>query len=321
MSEKTFVGYFESWSEMWASSPEKLSLANLASYVNTVIVSFIKPDCTYSGNCNIDATGLGFWKNSQDKDGTVVRDAIALLKQRNPNTKVLVSIGGANHEYKNFAQLNPTAIANIVKDFGFDGVDIDYEPDNAECSLVEGQISCTTDAEFRNTVSQIRQVLPKPYLVTLAAWSIGAYGEGQWVDAQPQGVTTGLMLNLLRSPEGEMIDQLHVMSFNAGSTYKPQEALEAYQHYFNGKVVMGMQIPPEWAPTESERHVYTLPKVRNLAQAVVEKNATGLMLWTLQKKPVGEPSDNNPTPEMIAQTACEVLSLGDCQKPLFSTPS
>ncbi|MEG3836644.1 MULTISPECIES: glycosyl hydrolase family 18 protein [unclassified Microcoleus] len=315
MSEKTLVGYFESWSEMYASNPGQLSLANLAPYVNTVIVSFIKPDCNYRGNCNIDGTGLEFWANNNEKkDGTIFKDAIALLKQRNPNTKVLVSVGGAS--YKNFAQLNSTAIADIVKDFGFDGVDIDYEPDQAECSLVDGRISCTTDAEFRNIVNQIRQVLPRPYLVTLAAWSIGAYGEGQWVDAQPKGVTTGLMLNLLRSPESEMIDQLHIMSFNGGSTYNPQEALAAYQNYFKGKVVIGVKVPPEdWGG-----HVYTLAKVRALAQAVVENDAAGIMIWSLQSQP-HKPSEDNPNAEMIAQTICKSFGFGNCQHPLFSIPN
>jgi chitinase len=319
MSEKSLVGYFDSSLEVFADSPEKLWLANLASYVNTVIVAFIKPDCTYEGNCNLSGTGFSFWANSQEKDGTVLKNAIFLLKQRNPNTKVLVSVGGANPNYQNFAQLNLTAMANIVKDFGFDGVDIDYEPkaDDAGCSLVDGRISCKTDAEFRSIVSQIRQVLPRPYLVTLAAWSIGAYGEDQWVDAQPKNQRTGLMLNLLRSPEGEMLDQLHVMSFSGGPTYNPQEALAAYQNYFKGKVFMGVQVPPEdWGG-----HVYTLAEVRKLAQAVVDKGAAGIMLWKLEANDgSSDSSADSPNAEMIAQTICQSFSLGNCQQPLFSTP-
>ncbi|GAA6616168.1 cellulose binding domain-containing protein [Scytonema sp. NUACC26] len=309
-SEKVFVGYFESWSETSASTPEQLQLANIAPYVNMVMVSFMKPDGIYNkGSYDLSTTGLNFTAG-----GRVVKDAIALLKQRNPRTKVLLSVGGAT--YTNFAQLNPTAIANVVADFGFDGVDIDYEPDNnAVCSSVGEKISCSSDAEFRRVVSQIRQVLPKPYLITVAAWSIGAYGEGQWANSQPQGQKTGLLLNLLRSPEAAAIDQLNVMSYDAGSTYNPQEALAAYQNYFSGKVVMGVEVPPEaWGG-----HVYTIPEVQSLGQAVVNKNAAGLMLWSLQKQPQGTPSDNNPTAEAIAKTSCQILSLGNCEQPLFST--
>ena len=308
--EKTIVGYFQSWSEKGVSSPEQLQLANIAPYVNLVIVSFMQPDSSYnSGNYDLTKTGLQFTAN-----GKVVKDAIALLKKRNPKTKLLLAVGGLS--YTNFVQLNPKAIANVVKDFGFDGVDIDYEPTDTKCSLSNGKVSCTSDTVFRRVVRQIRHALPKPYLVTAAAWSIGAYGEGQWINAQPQGEKTGLMLNLLRSPEGAMIDQLHVMSYDAGLTYNPQEALAAYQNYFKGKVVMGVEVPPEaWGG-----NVYTLAKIRNLTQAVVNKNAAGLMLWSLQKQPDKTPSEDNPTAEMITKTACQALSLSNCQQPLFSSP-
>ncbi|MDF5710644.1 MAG: glycoside hydrolase family 18 protein [Nostoc sp. S4] len=308
-SEKNFVGYYQSWSEQSISSPQQIQLVNIAPYVNQIIVSFIQPDATYkNGSYNLTGTGLQF-----AADGKVVKDAITLLKKDNPKTKVLVAVGGQT--YTNFAQMNPKVIANIVKDFGFDGVDIDYEPTNVKCSSSNGKVSCTSDAEFRRVIRQIRQVLPKHYLVTAAVWSIGAYGEGQWANAQPQGDKTGMTLNLLRSPESKMIDQLHIMSYDAGTTYNPEQALAAYQNYFKGKVVMGVEVPPEaWGG-----NVYTLAKVRDLAQVVINRNAAGLMLWSLQKQPEGTPSGDNPTAEMITKTACQVLLLGNCQQPLFTS--
>lgn len=310
-NQKTFAGYYQTWSEKWASDPQQLQLANIAPYVNMVLVSFMQPDASYNrGSYSFTGTGLQF-----SADGKVVKDAIALLKKRNPKTKVLVAVGGQT--YTNFAKLNPKAVADVVKDFGFDGADVDYEPKNPKCLLSNGKISCTSDAEFRSVVRQIRQALPKRYLVTVAAWSIGAYGEGQWANAQPQGERTGMTLNLLRSRESKMIDQLHVMSYDAGTTYNPQEALAAYQNYFKGKVLMGVQVPPEgWGG-----NVYTLTKVSDLAQAVIKNNAAGLMLWSLQKQPEGTPSNDNPTPEMIAKTACQVFTLCNCQQPLFEIPN
>ncbi len=211
-----------------------------------------------------------------------------------------------------WADLNTSAIASVVKDFGFDGVDIDYEPDEtAKCSSVNGKVSCTSDAEYRQIVNEIRQALPRPYLVTLAAWSIGAYGEGQWASSQPQGALIGLLLNLLQSPDADKIDQLNVMSYDASPAYNPQEALAAYQNYFKGKIVMGVEVPPEaWGG-----HVYTLPKVRNLCNAVRQTNAAGMMLWSLQKQPNGTPSDSNPSAQMIAKEICQQLSLGNCEQP------
>jgi len=319
-NQKTFVGYFESWSEPWAANPQQLQLAKIAPYVNVVIVSFMNPNATYKGNYNLDGTGLEF-----NVDGKVVKDAIALLKTRNRNTKVLLGVGGAKYR-KNFSSLNPTVIANVVKDFGFDGVDIDYEPyDFAQCT--GNPIHCNTDTELRGIVKKIYTALneipplrSRRYLVTLAAWSVGAYGEGQWINSPPKSSMTGFMLNLLRSPEASMIDILNVMSYNAGtvpSEYNPQDALAAYQNYFKGKVVMGVSVPPEVGGTVP--NVYTLTKVRELTQAVVNRNADGIMLWSLQKQPDGTPTENNPNAQMIAQTVCKTLSLGSCSNPLFSS--
>jgi chitinase len=58
----------------------------------------------------------------------VIKAAIARLKTRNPNTKVLVSVGGAT--YSNWKRLNVKAIRKFVKTFGLDGVDVDFEPTN-----------------------------------------------------------------------------------------------------------------------------------------------------------------------------------------------
>lgn len=305
-NDKTLVAYFQSWSDKWSDDPKKLQLANIAPYVNMVIVSFMKPDATYEGGNKLAGTGLDF-----SADGLVVKDAIAHLKSKHPDTKVLVAVGGAT--YQNFAALNTKAIADVVKDFGFDGVDIDYEPsNNGQCSSTNGQVTCTTDEEFRRIVNEIRQAVPRPYLVTVAAWSVGAYGEGEWADATPKAALTGLLLNLLRSPEAEYIDQLNVMSYDASPEYDPKVALAAYQNYFKGKIVMGVEVPPEaWGG-----HVYTIPEVRGLAQAVVDSNAAGMMLWSLQKQPNEVPSETNPDAQMMAQAVCETLSLGDCQLPL-----
>lgn len=60
----------------------------------------------------------------------MVKGAIALLKRRNPRTRVLVSVGGAT--YTAWDRLNATAISAFVRQFGLDGVDVDYEGDGCE---------------------------------------------------------------------------------------------------------------------------------------------------------------------------------------------
>lgn len=54
---------------------------------------------------------------------------------------------------------------------------------------------------------------PAPrYLLTSAVWSIGAYGQGAWVNSQPQGDHTGQSVNML-SAFGDQLDILNVMSY------------------------------------------------------------------------------------------------------------
>lgn len=77
-------------------------------------------DASYAGGIIWQGTGVQFSSNAD-----VVKGAIAILKQKNPATKVLIAVGGAT--YTNWAGMNTAAIKKFVDDFGLDGVDIDYE--------------------------------------------------------------------------------------------------------------------------------------------------------------------------------------------------
>jgi chitinase len=307
-----FSGYYQSWSSQWVSDGSKSDLANLPSYANVVILSFMRPDATYAkGSFNTTTTGLEF-----SYDGTVLKQAINTLHQKHPNTKILVAVGGS--AYTNWNQFNPKAISDFVTDFGLDGVDVDYEPTTPGCNLGNDQlIHCAIDSAFQSYIQGLRALLPKPYWITLAGWSIGAYGQDQWINAQPKGDFTGIELPLFRSIAGQEIDMVHVMSYDAGTTYNPSEALTAYTHYFRGPISMGVQVPPEaWGG-----HVYTLEEVIALAKSVIataseQHKPAAMMLWSLQKKPNGTASPTNPNAQMIATTICNELGLTGCSDPL-----
>ena len=352
--KKIFAGYYVSWCDKknqdrcdpWnPKKPEELDLIKIAPYVNMVIVSFMKPNAVYTkGSYNLEPTGLEF----SSTDGKIIRDAINKLKQKNPGTKVLISVGGYNFSNDgDFENLNPQAIADVVEDFGFDGVDICYEP-HSEISYPRGKVQCSLDSNgkrtcnnndlYRRTVEQVRGKLQNGKMLTVAAWSNGVYGEDRWKNSQPNtSPLTGVMLNLLQSPTVRLIDQLNVMSYEAGSTYNPQEALAAYQHYFKGPIVMGIQVPPDEWPQDS-LHVYTIDTIRNLIGTSLpgnpdikrttdikkttdlERPADGIMLWYLQKKP-GEKAkaqEAGLSAEVIAKEVCSKLALGNCDLPLFS---
>lgn len=202
------------------------------------------------------------------------------------------------------------AIVKFVNEFGLDGVDIDFEPSNPSCQVSATAVSCTTDDLFTSVVRQMREALPRPKLLTCAVFSVGAYGLGEWANAQPPSQYTGVSINMLNAV-GSQLDQLNVMSYDAGTTYNPVEALEAYSYYFSGPVTLGVEVPPEaWGGS-----VLTLEDLNQLTSAVVSRGTAGMMLWSIQKQSSGI------TPTQVSQTICTNLGLQECSCPLFCPQS
>lgn len=299
------VGYYESWSEPWVGDGSKARLANVAPYVGVIILSFAQPDARHAPGGGLDGSGLQL-----PYDAATLKQALAALRARSPETKVLLAVGGAT--YTNWAGLDGKAIAQLVADFGLDGVDVDYEPVNPACKVVGGRVACATDAEFLAVVKALRAAVPRPLLLSIAAWSTGAYGEGRFAAAPPGGDYTGLSVNLLRAAGGEL-DFINLMAYDAGNAYSPSQALEAYQALYAGPVMVGVEVPPEaWGG-----HTTSLDEIDAIAGHVGGMNAGGMMLWSLQKQPNGMASPTNPSAPMIARRICENLFLGGCAQPLY----
>lgn len=302
------VGYFESWSDRWANKGENTTLAKLPNYVGVINIAFAKPDMIYSGNDSLEGTGLNF-----SYSGKVLKEAINAIHRKNANTKVILAIGGAT--YHDWNNMSVQAITQFVKDYGFDGVDIDYEEDTA-CHYDQNtqKITCAKSQEYINIVKQLRQAMPKPMFISLAAWSIGAYGQGNEINSQPQASRTGNAIELL-STVGDQLDQINVMSYDASNAYNSIEALHAYRHYFKGTIAMGIEVPPEaWGG-----HVTTMHEANQLIDASIvdaKENSTlpAIMLWSLQKRPLGIASESNPSANMYANAVCRRMHLGDCDK-------
>jgi chitinase len=294
---KLFVGYYQTWSDGWKASGADTVLAKLPAYVNVVNLSFAQPGMSYtSGSLSLAGTGIGV-----PYDGPTLKAAVTALHQKNPGTRVMLSVGGAT--FPNFGSFNPPAIAAFVKDFGLDGVDIDYEPANPSCSAPGGTVSCPSDAEYVSVVKSMRAALPAPYWISIAAWSVGAYGEGAWANAPPSSAFAGISLAVLKQASSSL-DLVNVMSYDASPAFDPIQALHAYQHYFSGRIAMGIEVPPEaWGG-----HIETVAEIDTLASAVNGSGAAGLMLWSIQK----------PGPaQQFATEMCVKLGLGGCNTPMF----
>ncbi|CAO3460404.1 glycosyl hydrolase family 18 protein [Azospirillum argentinense] len=296
--------YHDSWYERPATGPAATTLATLPGYMNLVALSFVRPDAAYPGRLDLKETGLqyGF-------PGTVLRDAIALLKQRQPGTRVLLAVGGAN--YANWDALNLDALVRLVQDLGVDGVDLDFEPVSPGCS-VRGRVRCLSDAMWLDLVARFRAAFPRPLLLTVPGWSIGAYGEGAFRDAQPRGPHTGSILNLLRSPQAAAIDLVSIMAYEGGPTFDPWQAWQAYRQVWKGPLALGVQVPPSQlgGPT------YTVPLAEQLARNVAQDPQGGMMLYPLLGRPPGTLGPDNPDGRLLAQALCRGLGLDGCAETL-----
>lgn len=62
---------------------------------------------------------------------------------------------------------------------------------SVSCSINNNVPSCNTDSQFAGVISTLRAAVPRPLILSLAAYSIGAYGWGNYVTAQPVGSHTG----------------------------------------------------------------------------------------------------------------------------------
>lgn len=297
-----YVGYFQTWSEVNTTDPLQTQIANLPPYVTQVMISFFKPDSTYSGGLTFEGTGLLFRSSP-----SVMKEAIRILKQRNPATSVFLSVGGAT--FDNWAGLNAPAAALFVEEFGLDGIDVDFEPRGADCQSnpTTGLISCATDNLYIQSVTNLRNALPQEKQLSAAVWSVGAYGEGVFANALPQGGYTGVSINMLRSVGG-LLNSLNIMAYDAGTSFNPKQAYEAYASLYSGPMALGMEVALEaWGD-----HVISMREVVDLSTFVKRVGGSGMMLWSLQK-----PADEGPTAQQISQEVCTIFGLEDCMAPLF----
>jgi chitinase len=264
--------------------------------VNVVVLSFAKPDSTYTTGGSLSAAGLDFELSSAD-----LKAKIASLKSKNPSTQVLIAVGGAT--YSNWSALNTQALSALVEDLGLDGVDIDYEPTNPNCVTNNGTVSCDTDAEFIGLVRAIRGALPKA-VVSLAGFSVGAYGESTFANAKPISPHTGQSVNMLKQV-GTMLDMINIMAYDAGDVastgFDWSESLKAYQSYFTGDVVLGVEAGNQaWGG-----EVTSAADAGQRAAYVRQHGGAGTMIWALNKV-VDAGQDSAQT---MTQAMCQELGL------------
>lgn len=305
MQTRPFLAYLASWSEVATDKPEDTLLARLPGYLSHVAIGFVKPDLAYAGDLDLSHTGLGL-----PYPGAVLKGAIARLKARHPHIKVLLAVGGWGYfgwDARNFA-----ALARLVGDLGADGVDFDYETPDSGCARApDGRVSCQDDARSIAVLQDLRAALPRPLVVTLAGWSVGAYGEGPFAASEPRfGPFVGMMRALLKAPAAQGLDLVSVMSYDAGPKYRPEEAFRAYRSLWGGPLALGIQV----MPSDAGGPRFTLERtVRLLTQAMADPKA-GAMLYGIGLVPPGPTGPDNPDYRALSLAICVTLGLPNCEE-------
>lgn len=169
------MGYYPTWSDNWFDATGKTpsevyrlsKFARIPANYSHVMIAFADPNFLWYGIASNTWSGTGISFNSSPKD---MKAAIDVLHQR--NIKVILAVGGVN--YGNWTALAAegqagggtitNAFAQILRDLGIDGLDVDYEAD--------------ADIErYANATKALRRAVDLAgggRVLTAAAWSTGA---------------------------------------------------------------------------------------------------------------------------------------------------
>jgi GH18 family chitinase len=244
--------YFESWACPYSNSAETLSLSKIPNTVNIVFLSFVVPSCKYvKGSNTFKGTGLNFTSNFQ-----VVKKSIEILKAR--DCVVMLSVGGASSVFDT-KTFKPQNVVNLALDLNVDGIDIDWEPS-------QGVLK---DKEYGPIIDSFRKIYQG--LLSTAAFSVGAYPK---VNGSPYG---GMAIQGLLS-NGQQLDFINIMSYDAGNSYSPIDAFNAYRKIYSGPLLMGFEVPKEaWGG-----HVIKIDEIKKYAKFLKEQKS-GMFVWAYHK--------------------------------------
>ena len=261
--------YFCSWSSNWTATAASSDLSNIDPNINIIYLSFVTPACSYEKDSKKwIGTGLDF-----SSEFGIIQESIKILKEK--GVIVMLSVGGATFTFDVF---NPININNLVIDLGCDGVDLDWED-------VQGAIA---GPKLSQIIQNMRENLDKDLLLSLAAFSTGAYGFDEFENALPKSQNTGMCIQGIQN-SGHLLDWINIMSYDAGVNYDPIIAFKSYRKYFSKPLILGIEVPPEaWGG-----HIITLKDVEKYVNCILddEQNNNGIFVWSYKK--TGVPSCSN----------------------------
>lgn len=312
------VGYFPSWSDYSTNI-----LRNIPEEVTYVFLSFVKPNMRYKkGSFDLINTGL-----QCDNNGRVLKEAVEILKAR--GIGIILSIGGETYWGSNEAyDIDHQQIADFVRDFGFEGIDWDYEPNGSFATIGEPE----NIWRFISMIEESRKLLPKEegFIIACAPSGVGALGgqinndpESPYAYSKREQITgesdvhlgqatspmgysiplfgfgaTGHMIPVIKAV-GHHLDFIAFQGYNVGTATRRELMYDSYAYYANiygFKVAFGMHVPNEpWGPF----YKYSEEKIKEYTHHVAqggEQNrfgkGDGVMYWQLLQKSADSSSMN-----------------------------
>lgn len=308
-NDPVVLAYFPSWSETWANSGQSSKLRDIPAYVNHVFLAFARPNMRYVSNSfDISNTGIQVPYN-----GCALKESISALKLK--GIKVILSIGGETYwGSPNAYDIEYAQIKAFVDDFGFAGIDWDFEPNGSFATIG----NATNVAHFKNFINNSRAIMPKSegYIIACAPSGVGALG-GQTNDdtnspyafanrnsltgendtnlyqgtVQTNGINlfgftaTGHMIPVIKDV-GSKIDLIAFQGYNVGGSTNRSIMYDAYVHYANTygfKVVAGIHYPNEpWGPYYTYNHNNTAGLSTHIKNKTGRAGSgDGIMIWQL----------------------------------------
>jgi chitinase len=270
----------------------------------------VPPNCKYQkGSLLLREAGL--YMGSTPATG--VRDAIKLLKARQPNTRVLLELNGDLEI--SFAALNTQCIKDLVDDLGCDGVHAVWFSLAPNCRAVDGKVTCDSDQQSIEVVTKLREALPKgQYLLTAGTLGVGAFGEGEFAGSQPVSNYTGFDLAVARSRAGQSLDLVSVggLGLGAGADLDRTESMRAHRALWpETPLVLGAHLRNA---NVNFMNGLTLEKVDEYAAAVAAQGFSGMNVWALL--PAETTDWFEPRVQEVMPRACTALGLAGCEAPL-----
>ena len=260
-SARAYTVYYPTWSDNWFDATGKTmnqvfqasNFARIPANYTHVVAAFAQPNFSWGGMQANNWSGTGINFNGRPSD---IKAAIDVLHAR--NIKVMLAVGGAT--YNSWSTLSAeghagggttiTALSNIMKDVGFDGLDVDFE--------IEG-----LDA-YAGAVKAMRKAVDLAAggrILSVAAWSTGADCTGATAnDPQCAGVgvsywggKAGLERQLVSSYPAlkTAFNIVNIMSYDARfEHYDGVTAWKQYRQLFPSSTIVsiGFETAPEgWA--------------------------------------------------------------------------